>query len=142
MEPLDVYKDAEEGLNRAEYQQRDVMAASPEEPPETHDEGAGQQRNPNEADHVVPVGYVAAADRSRCKPMSEKANDKEYDAEPYPAAAPRLSRCGWTAVHRDLRFVAGNPYGRWVPWVSTSNRSELAAPDRHGVNWRGDRQRW
>jgi hypothetical protein len=89
-ESLDIYHDAEERLNGTENQQRDVMAAFPEAPAQAREENARHESKEEEAEDVVPVSHIAAADRSRCKEMPKQANAEEYYAEPNPAAASPL----------------------------------------------------
>ena len=76
IESLDVYHEPDDRLNRAEYQQRDVMAAFPETPAETGDQDARDDRDENESGDVVSEGHEGAADRSRRKQMAEQADDE------------------------------------------------------------------
>jgi hypothetical protein len=84
VEPLDIYVDAEKRLNHTDDQQRDVLTALPEAPAEERDDCAGYHEEPEEASHVIPVGDVCAANRSRRKEMPEKANYDENYTEPSP----------------------------------------------------------
>ena len=77
IEPLDIYHGAEKCLKRTKTQQRDVMAASPEAPAQTREDGARHESKEDEADDVIPVGDVVATNRPRCKKMPEQANSKE-----------------------------------------------------------------
>jgi len=77
MEPLDIYHGAEKRLNHTDSQQRDVMAAFPEAPAQARNEAARHEENQEEAEDVIPVSQVAAADRSRCKKMPEQPNHNE-----------------------------------------------------------------
>jgi hypothetical protein len=77
MEPLDIYHGAEKRLNHTDNQQCDVMAAFPESPAQAGDEGARHEENEEEAEDVIPVSDVTAADRSRCKKMPEQPNHNE-----------------------------------------------------------------
>lgn len=76
VESLDVYHEPDDCLNRAENQQRDVMAAPPETPAETGDQGARDDGEEKESCDVVSVGHEGAADRSRRKQMTEQAGDE------------------------------------------------------------------
>ena len=78
MEPLDIYHGAEKRLNHTDNQQCDVMATFPESPTQARDDGPGHEEDQEEAEDMIPVSHVAAADRSRCKKMPEEAYDKEY----------------------------------------------------------------
>ena len=77
MEPLDIYHGAEKRMNHTDNQECDVIAAFPEAPAQARDDGARHEENEEEAEDVVPESHVAAADRSRCKKMSEEANHNE-----------------------------------------------------------------
>ena len=73
-EALDVDHDAEERLNRADNEQRDVIAPLPEQPSQYSNDGPGYEENQEEAADMIPESDVGAADRSRRKKMPEESD--------------------------------------------------------------------
>ena len=58
----EIHEETHESLNRADNDQRDIMAAPPETPAQAYCDGARHEENDEEAEHVVPVRQGAAAD--------------------------------------------------------------------------------
>ena len=70
-ESLDIHEQANDRLQNTETQQRDVVAAFPEPPAQTSDDGARHEGQHNEAEDVVPVRQVGSANCSRREKMGE-----------------------------------------------------------------------
>ena len=88
-EPLDIHDETQECLQHTDSQHGDVVAASPEPPAQTRDDGARHEGKPNEADHVVPVSQATSANCLRGEKMAEEAGTEEKNPEPDSNAATR-----------------------------------------------------
>jgi hypothetical protein len=77
MEPLEIYRESEQRLNRTDNQHRDVAASSPESPSQSDDDRTRYDQYQEEAEDVMAVGEAAAADRVRSEKVAEQTEAKE-----------------------------------------------------------------
>src|SRR5258705_8438996 len=88
------------------------MAPSPEAPTQCPEDGARHEGEAEEADHVVPVRHVAAADGAGGEIVTEKPDDEENRADPHPMAGGCGAHARWPFPSSSLccgdQGLAGN----------------------------------
>src|SRR5213080_3833214 len=91
VEPDDV---ADDRLDDAQREKRDVVPASPKTPPERQEDQPRDYGQQDEAGDVVHVGPAIAADGVCGKQMAHQAGNKKYSAEPQPEMTSRVGGHG------------------------------------------------
>src|SRR5437763_737043 len=82
VEPLEIDQETEDRLHRTDGQQCNVVTPLPEAPAKPRDDGARDDGDQHEAEDVVAIRHVIAADRLCGEEVAAQPDGEQEDTEP------------------------------------------------------------